>query len=44
MLARGYDGRMRRLVPLAFGRADAAFVLAVLGLLVPLRFAAGVAT
>jgi cobalt/nickel transport system permease protein len=44
MIARGYDGRMRRLVPLAFGRADAAFVLAVLGLLVPLRLAAGVAT
>ena len=44
MLARGYDGRMRRLVPLAFARADAAFVLAVLGLLVPLRLAAGVAT
>jgi cobalt/nickel transport system permease protein len=44
MLARGYDGRMRRLVPLAFGRMDTAFVLAVLGLLVPLRLAAGVAT
>jgi cobalt/nickel transport system permease protein len=44
MLARGYDGRMRRLSPLAFGRMDAAFVLAVVGLLVPLRVAAGVAT
>jgi cobalt/nickel transport system permease protein len=42
MLARGYGGRMPRLVPLAFGRTDVAFVVAVLGLLVPLRVAAGV--
>lgn len=41
MLARGYDGRMPRLVPLSFGRADAAFVMGVLALLVPLRVAAG---
>jgi cobalt/nickel transport system permease protein len=41
MLARGYDGRMPRLVPLSFGRADAAFVVGVLALLVPLRVAAG---
>jgi cobalt/nickel transport system permease protein len=43
MLARGYRGRMPRLVPLAFGRADVAFVLAVTVLLLPLRVAAGVA-
>ena len=43
MLARGYNGRMPRLVPLAFRRADAVFVLAVLAALVPLRVAAGVA-
>jgi cobalt/nickel transport system permease protein len=42
MLARGYGGRMPRLVPLAFGRMDVAFLGAVLGLLVPLRVAAGV--
>jgi cobalt/nickel transport system permease protein len=41
MLARGYDGRMPRLVPLSFGRADAVFVVGVLALLVPLRVAAG---
>jgi cobalt/nickel transport system permease protein len=43
MLARGYNGRMPRLVPLAFGRADAVFVVAVLAALVPLRVVAGVA-
>ena len=42
MLARGYDGRMPRLAPLVFGRADVAFVAAVLTALVPLRVAAGV--
>ena len=42
MLARGYDGRMPRLTPLVFGRADVAFVAAVLSALVPLRVAAGV--
>jgi cobalt/nickel transport system permease protein len=42
MLARGYDGRMPRLVPLVFGRADVAFVAAVLTALVPLRVATGV--
>jgi hypothetical protein len=34
---------MPRLVPLAFGRADAVFVVAVLAALVPLRVVAGVA-
>jgi hypothetical protein len=33
---------MPRLVPLVFGRADAAFVAAVLAALVPLRVATGV--
>jgi len=42
MLARGYDGRMPRLVPLVFGRAEIAFVCAVLAALVPLRVAAEV--
>ena len=42
MLARGYDGRMPRLTPLVFGRADVAFVAAVLSALVPLRIGAGV--
>jgi cobalt/nickel transport system permease protein len=42
MLARGYDGRMPRLVPLVFGRAEVAFVVCVLAALVPLRVAAGV--
>jgi cobalt/nickel transport system permease protein len=37
MLSRGYDGRMRHLVPLAFGRADAAFVTVVALALLPLR-------
>jgi cobalt/nickel transport system permease protein len=41
MLARGYDGRMPRLVPLVFGRADAAFVAGVLSVLIPLRLLAG---
>jgi cobalt/nickel transport system permease protein len=43
MLARGYQGRMPRLVPLTFGRADVVFVLALAVVLVPLRVAAGVA-
>jgi cobalt/nickel transport system permease protein len=42
MLARGYDGRMPRLAPLVLGRADVAFLAAVLTALVPLRVAAGV--
>ncbi len=42
MLARGYDGRMPRIAPLVFGRADVAFVAAVLTVLIPLRVAAGV--
>jgi cobalt/nickel transport system permease protein len=42
MLARGYDGRMPRLVPLVFGRAEAAFVIGVVAFLVPLRVAAEV--
>ena len=42
MLARGYNGRMPRLVPLVFGRAEVAFVAGVLTLLVPLRVAAEV--
>jgi cobalt/nickel transport system permease protein len=42
MLARGYNGRMPRVTPLVFGRADVAFVAAVLTVLVPLRVAAGV--
>jgi len=40
MLARGYDGTMPAATPLAFGRLDAAFVGAVIALLVPLRVAA----
>jgi energy-coupling factor transporter transmembrane protein EcfT len=40
MLSRGYDGRMRHLVPLTFGRADVLFVSAVAALLLPLRLAA----
>lgn len=43
MLSRGYRGHMPQLVPLAFRRVDAAFVLAVLALLVPVRVAAGIA-
>jgi cobalt/nickel transport system permease protein len=42
MLARGYSGRMPRLLPLAFRRADALFVAAVLTALIPLRVATGV--
>ena len=37
MLSRGYDGRMRHLVPLTFGRADAVFVAAFALVLLPLR-------
>jgi cobalt/nickel transport system permease protein len=43
MLARGYSGRMPAAAPLAFGRADAAFVALVLAALVPLRVIAAVA-
>jgi cobalt/nickel transport system permease protein len=42
MLARGYDGRMPRLVPLVFGRAELAFAGGILVLLAPLRVAAEV--
>ena len=42
MLARGYGGRMPQLAPLVLGRPDAVFVALVLGVLVPLRVAAGV--
>jgi cobalt/nickel transport system permease protein len=42
MLARGYSGRMPRLVPLVLRRADAVFVAAVLTALIPLRVATGV--
>jgi cobalt/nickel transport system permease protein len=37
MLARGYRGSMPQLVPLSFGRADAAFVALVLIAVVPVR-------
>jgi cobalt/nickel transport system permease protein len=37
MLARGYRGAMPQLVPLSLGRADAAFMAAVVLCLVPLR-------
>jgi cobalt/nickel transport system permease protein len=37
MLARGYGGTMPRLEPLAFRAADAAFLAAVLLVLVPVR-------
>lgn len=37
MLSRGYDGRMRHLVPLTFRSADAAFVAAIALVLLPLR-------
>ena len=37
MLARGYRGAMPQLVPLSFGRADAAFVALALLAVVPLR-------
>jgi cobalt/nickel transport system permease protein len=43
MLARGYAGSMPPGAPLALGRADAAFVVAVLAALVPLRVAVGFA-
>jgi cobalt/nickel transport system permease protein len=43
MLARGYAGRMPQLHPLVLRRADAAFVLLVLAVLVPMRIAAGAA-
>jgi cobalt/nickel transport system permease protein len=44
MLARGYEGRMPYLTPLALRRADTLFVLGVLAALVPLRVAAGLGT
>ena len=37
MLARGFDGRMPQLVPLALGRADVLFVALVMLAIVPLR-------
>ena len=37
MLSRGYDGRMRHLVPLTFRTGDAAFVAAIALVLLPLR-------
>jgi len=37
MLARGYSGRMPHASPLAFGRADAAFVAFVVAAVLPLR-------
>ncbi len=40
MLARGYDGTMPRLDPPRLGRADLAFVVAILLVLVPLRLIA----
>jgi cobalt/nickel transport system permease protein len=43
MLARGYAGQMPELTPLAFTRADAAFIALVLAALVPLRVLAQVA-
>ena len=42
MLARGYSGAMPQLTPLVLRRADAAFVAAVVSLLIPLRVAAEV--
>jgi cobalt/nickel transport system permease protein len=42
MLARGYSGRMPEAAPLVLGRADVAFVAAVVLALVPLRVLAGV--
>jgi cobalt/nickel transport system permease protein len=44
MLARGYSGHMPQLSPLALHRADVAFVTLLLGALLPLRVALGVAT
>ena len=43
MLSRGYRGSMPQLMPLAFGRADTAFVALVLVALLPLRVASGLA-
>jgi len=43
MLSRGYRGSMPQLIPLTFGRADAAFVALVLVMLLPLRVASGLA-
>jgi cobalt/nickel transport system permease protein len=41
MLARGYDGTMPRFSVLSFGRADAAFLVALAIALVPMRVVAG---
>lgn len=43
MLSRGYQGRMPSVRPLSLERADLAFVLLVLSLLVPLRVLTGIA-
>jgi len=43
MLARGYSGSMPELVPLSFGRSDAAFLGLIVIALVPLRVVAGLA-
>ena len=43
MLARGYNGAMPQLSPLAFGRADALFVAAVLALILSVRIAGAAA-
>jgi cobalt/nickel transport system permease protein len=43
MLARGYDGAMPQLSPLAFGRADALFVTGVLALILSVRIAGAAA-
>ena len=43
MLARGYDGTMPQLTPLAFGRADAVFVAGVLTLILSARIAGAAA-
>jgi len=43
MLARGYDGTMPQLTPLAFTRADVVFVTGVLALLLSARIAGAAA-
>jgi cobalt/nickel transport system permease protein len=43
MLARGYNGTMPQLSPLAFGRADALFVAGVLALILSVRIAGAAA-
>jgi len=44
MLARGYSGTMPSLTPLAFRRADVAFLLVLAALLLPVRVLAEIAT